>query len=298
MKGVLLLSTCLPENRRNKIKQLLKEKKHLTVMEAGNALSGLIVENTVIDGKEFDAMWLGSLSDSCWKGKPDNEIVDFSSKRKTIEEIFEVTTKPMIVDGDTGGQIEHFVEHIKVLEQIGVSAVIIEDKAGLKKNSLLGNSVKQTLEDENVFAEKIKAGKRALLSDDFLLIARIESLIAGNSVDDAIERAVCYVKAGADGIMIHSFKKDGKEILQFISRFKEIYSDIPIVVVPTTYNKVKNNELFEAGANIVIHANQLLRSAYSAMSNAAKQILKDGSSKTVDNMYCIPVKEIFKIVGD
>ena len=287
----------LPEVRRKKLKQALKNKKHLRVLEASNGLTGIIVENTKVGDKEFDAMWLSSLCDSTIKGKPDNESVDFSSKVRTIEEILEVTSKPIIVDGDTGGKTEHFIYNIRTLERLGVSAVIVEDKKGLKHNSLLENS-EQILEDKEIFAEKIRQGKSSLQSDDFMIIARLESFIAGKDINDALDRAEAYINAGADGIMIHSKKEDGKEILDFIAEFKNRYTNIPLVLVPTTYNHFKDTQLFNLGADIVIYANQLLRSSYKIMNIVAEKILQDESSKDVSKNYCASLEEILQITGD
>ena len=288
----------LPEIRRKKLKELLNSKKIVRVMEVSNGLSGLIVENTKVCNKEYDAMWLSSLCDSTLKGKPDNEVVDFSSRVKTIEEIFEVTTKPLIVDGDTGGKTEHFVYNVKTLERLGVSAIIIEDKKGLKQNSLLGDSTVQILEDKEVFANKIKQGKKVLQTDDFMIIARIESFIIGNDLSDALDRACCYVESGADGIMIHSYKNDGKEIIEFLKCFREKYPNIPIVLVPTTYSSYTETELYNNGANIIIYANHLLRSAYKNMVNVAKKILKDERSLEASEEYCVSMKEILGLIGD
>ena len=288
----------LPEIRRKKIKELLNSKKIVRVMEVSNGLSGLIVENTKVCNKEYDAMWLSSLCDSTLKGKPDNEVVDFSSRVKTIEEIFEVTTKPLIVDGDTGGKTEHFIYNVKTLERLGVSAIIIEDKKGLKQNSLLGDSALQILEDKEVFANKIKQGKNVLQTDDFMIIARIESFIAGNDLSDAFDRAYCFVESGADGIMIHSYKNDGKEIIEFLKCFREKYPNIPVVLVPTTYSSYTETELYNNGANIIIYANHLLRSAYKNMVNVAKKILKDERSLEASEEYCVSMKEILGLIGD
>ncbi len=293
--------TNTPDNRRSKLKKLLKLKPYISVMEASNGLSGLIVENTKVENieegkiKEFDAMWVSSLCDSTFKGKPDIELVDLTSRINTINEIMEVTTKPIILDGDTGGKTEHFIYNVKTLERLGVSAIIIEDKTGLKKNSLFGTEVKQTLEDPYVFAEKIKAGKDALATRDFMIFARIESLIAGSTVEDALKRADIYIDAGADGIMIHSKEKDGKEIKTFLSAFRKKYQDVPVILVPTSYNQYTEEELYSWGASIIIHANHLLRSAYPAMLKTAQEILKNGRSKEVDK-YCMPIKEILTLI--
>lgn len=247
-------------------------------------------------------MWISSLCDSTLKGKPDNEVVDFTSRMKTINEIMEVTTKPIILDGDTGGKIEHFVDHIKMLERVGVSAIIIEDKKGLKQNSILGNKAEQLLEDKKVFAEKIRKGKEVLLTDDFMIFARIESFIADKDINDALDRAEAYVDAGADGIMIHSYKKDGQEIIDFLKIFKERHHkerhhNIITIVVPTTYSHFKEAELNNYGANIIIYANHLLRSSYVAMIKTAERILEDESCDGASKEYCISMKEILGLIG-
>ena len=257
-----------PENRRAKLRKMLSLKPFVSVMEASNGLSGLIVENTrVIDEendavKEFDCMWVSSLCDSSFKGKPDIELVDLTSRLRTIEEIMEVTTKPIILDGDTGGKIEHFTYNVKTLERLGVSAIIIEDKTGLKQNSLFGTSAKQVLDDPHAFASKIFAGKSAQITKDFLIFARIEALIAGYGIDEAMRRAKIYIEeGGADGIMIHSKEKDGTEIKEFLRQFRDYSKEIPVILVPTSYNEFKEEELAGWGANIIIHANHMLRSA-------------------------------------
>ncbi len=290
-----------PDIRRSKLKKLITLKPYISVMEASNGLTGLIVENAKVENpetgikKEFDAMWISSLCDSTFKGKPDIELVDLTSRINTINEIMEVTTKPIILDGDTGGKIEHFTYNVRTLERLGVSAIIIEDKTGLKKNSLFGTEVKQTLDDPDNFSEKIRAGKQALATRDFMIFARLESLIAGMGIEDALMRAKKYIEAGADGIMIHSKEKDGAEIKEFLSQFRKKYTSIPVIVVPTSYNQFTENELHEWGANIIIYANHLLRSAYPAMMKTAETILKNGRSKEVDE-YCMPIKEILTLI--
>lgn len=293
--------TNTPDNRRSKLRKLLKLKPYISVMEASNGLTGLIVENAKVENpetkmvKEFDAMWVSSLCDSTFKGKPDIELVDLTSRINTINEIMEVTTKPIILDGDTGGKIEHFIYNVKTLERLGVSAIIVEDKTGLKKNSLFGTEVKQTLDDPDNFAAKIRAGKQALATRDFMIFARLESLIAGAGIDDALMRADKYINAGADGIMIHSKEKDGSEIKEFLRRFREKYTDIPVILVPTSYNQFSEAELHEWGADIIIHANHLLRSAYPAMMKTAKTILENNRSKEADE-YCMSIKEILTLI--
>lgn len=291
-----------PDHRRAKLKKLLKLKPYIRAIDTSNGLTGLIAENIkIVDEKkmmvkEFDAMWVSSLCDSTFKGKPDIELVDLTSRLNTINEIMEVTTKPIILDGDTGGKIEHFAFNVKTLERLGVSAIIIEDKTGLKKNSLFGTEVKQTLDDPDHFAEKIRAGKQAQVTRDFMIIARLESLIAGYGIDDAMARAKKYVEAGADAIMIHSKEKDGKDIFEFMKQFREFSKDIPIVLVPTTYNSYTEDELHKGGANIIIHANHLLRSAYPAMVKTAESILTNGRSKEASEENCMPIKQILELI--
>jgi phosphoenolpyruvate phosphomutase len=268
-----------PDIRRAKIRRLLAAKGLVRVLEAHNGLTGLIVENASAlvnnEVRAFDAMWASSLTDSTAKGKPDIEAVDVTSRMNTINDILEVTTKPLIYDADTGGQIEHFKFTVRTLERLGVSALVIEDKTGLKKNSLLGNDVAQTQDSIEGFSAKISAGKRAQVTDEFMIIARIESLILDAGMDDALLRAKAYIAAGADGIMIHSRKKDPEEILEFCRHYADFESRVPLVVVPSSFNTVFEEQLEKAGVNIVIYANQLLRSAYPAMMSTAVSLLEN-----------------------
>ncbi len=291
----------MPEYRRKRLRQLISMTPVVKVMEAHDGLTGLIVEKTVVehDGvlDQFDAIWSSSLCDSTAKGKPDIELVDLTSRFQIIDDIMEVTTKPIIFDGDTGGLTEHFVYAVRSLERMGVSAVIIEDKKGLKKNSLFGTDVEQTQATIEEFAEKIAAGKKAQLTDDFMIIARIESLILEKGMDDALERARAFVKAGADGIMIHSRKKDPAEILEFCDRFREEDEDTPIIVVPSSFNTITEEELAEHGVRIVIYANQLIRSAFPAMKQTAEDILKNHRAKEVDDRL-MPIKDIITMFDE
>lgn len=288
-----------PQMRMKSLKELIYSKKPVRILEAHNGLTGLIVEKTKVEkeGKirEFDGMWVSSLCDSTAKGKPDIELVDLTSRLNTINDILEVTTKPIIVDGDTGGQIEHFVYTVKTLERLGVSAIIIEDKTGLKKNSLFGTEVEQTQDNVEHFCDKIRAGREARVTSDFMIISRIESLIAGAGMEDAISRAKAYIEAGSDGIMIHSKEKDGKEITEFCRRYNEFENKVPLVVVPTSYNFMTEDELVQLGVSVVIHANHLIRSAYPAMVNTAKSILECGRSKEA-SANCMPIKEILTLI--
>ena len=291
----------MPEYRRKRLRQLIEMTPIVKVMEAHSGLTGLIVEKTVVENEgkldQFDAMWVSSLCDSTNKGKPDIELVDMTSRFRTIDDIMEVTTKPIIFDGDTGGLTEHFVYTVRSLERIGVSAVIIEDKTGLKKNSLFGTEVKQTQATIKEFSEKIRAGKKAQLTDDFMIIARIESLILEQGMEDALNRAKAFVEAGADSIMIHSRKKDPAEILEFCDKFRAIDNKTPIVVVPSSFNTITENELAEHSVNIVIYANQLTRSAFPAMQKTAEDILKYHRAKEVDDRL-LPIKDIITLIDE
>lgn len=289
----------MPELRRRRLRRLLEIRPIVKAIEVHSGLTGLLAEKTVVehDGEldQFDAMWVSSLCDSTAKGKPDIELVDMTSRFRTIDDVLEVTTKPVVFDGDTGGLIEHFVYTVRSLERMGVSAVIIEDKTGLKKNSLFGNEVKQTQDTIEHFCEKIAAGKRVQLTDDFMIIARIESLILEKGEADALERARAYVAAGADGIMIHSRKKDPAEIFSFLDAFRREDAKTPVVVVPTSYNSVTESELASHGANLVIYANQLTRSAFPAMQKTAEDILRHHRSLEVDARL-MPVKQIITLI--
>jgi len=291
-----------PGKRMKTLRRLINAKPIVRILEAHNGLTGLIVEKTSIekDGKklEFDGIWESSLTDSTAKGKPDTELVDFSSRFSTIEEILEVTTKPMIVDGDTGGRIGHFQFRVKTLERLGVSAIIIEDKIGDKRNSLFGSSVPQEQDSIEHFSQKIQEGKKSQVTEDFMVIARIESLILQNGMDDALKRAEAYISAGADGIMIHSKEKDGKEITEFCKEFQSFDRKVPLVVVPSTYAHMTESELQDLGVNIIIYANHLLRSAYPAMTEAAQSILENNRAKEASENLCMSIKEIITLIPE
>ena len=291
----------IPDIRRFKLKKLISLKPIVRTIEAHNGLSALVVENAKVEKGEqintFDAIWVSSLTDSTAKGKPDIELVDMTSRINTINEIMEVSTKPIILDGDSGGLLEHFVFNIKTIERMGVSAIIIEDKVGLKKNSLFGTEVKQTQDSIENFCEKISAGKKALLTEEFMIIARIESLILKQGMDDAIKRAKAYIKAGADGIMIHSRESEPDEIFEFCDKFKEFAPDVPLVVVPTSFNQVYEDEFAKKGVNIVIYANHLIRSSYPAMVETANMILENERCKEADDK-CLSIKEILTLIPD
>ncbi len=291
----------MPEYRRKRLRQLLTMRPIVKALEVHSGLTGLIAEKTIVESNgeldQFDAMWISSLCDSTAKGKPDIELVDMSSRIRTIDDVMDVTTKPIILDGDTGGLVEHFVYNVRTLERMGVSAVIIEDKTGLKKNSLFGTEVEQTQDSIENFCEKISAGKEALRTDEFMIIARIESLILEKGMDDALNRAFNYVKAGADGIMIHSRKKSPDEIVEFCKLFREKDKATPIVVVPTSFNVITEEELAVAGANIVIYANQLTRSAFPAMQKTAETILKNHRALEADESL-MPFKDIIRLIEE
>ena len=291
----------LPDMRRARLKKTIAMKGLVTAIEAHSGLTGLIAEDTVVyqngEARQFDAMWISSLCDSTAKGKPDIELVDMTSRFRTIDDIMEVTTKPIIFDGDTGGLTEHFVYTVRTLERMGVSMIIIEDKTGLKKNSLFGTEVAQTQASIPDFCEKIKAGKKAQKTKDFMICARIESLILEQGMDDALERAFAFAGAGADAIMIHSRRKDPAEIFEFVEKFRAKDSVTPIVVVPTSFNMVTEEEFKERGVNVVIYANQLTRTGFPAMQNAAKMILKNHRAKECDDI-CMPFKDIIRLIPE
>ena len=291
----------MPEYRRRRLRQLLAISPTVKVIEAHDGLTGLIAEKTVVDHNgrldQFDGMWVSSLCDSTERGKPDIELVDMSARLRTVDDIMEVTTKPIILDGDTGGLTEHFVYNVRTLERMGVSAVIIEDKTGLKKNSLFGTEVKQTQAPIEDFCAKISAGKKVQLTDDFMIIARIESLILERGMEDALTRAFAFRDAGADGIMIHSRKKDPAEIYEFCDRFREKDATTPIVVVPTSFNGATEEELASHGINIVIYANQLIRAAFPAMQETARGILRAHRALEVDEQL-LPFKDIIRLIDE
>jgi phosphoenolpyruvate phosphomutase len=288
-----------PELRLKSLRRLLRVKSIVRLLDIHNALSGLIIEHTHVDGpsgrREFDGMWGSSLTDSTAKGKPDIEAVDVTSRISTLNEVLEVTTKPVVYDGDTGGQPEHFVFTVRTLERLGVSAVVIEDKVGLKKNSLFGLDVPQVQDSIESFAHKIRVGKKAQATDDFMIIARIESLILGKSVDDAIERARAFVDAGADGIMIHSRARTPDEVFAFCRKYNALENRKPLVAVPSSYSSVTEDELQANGVNVVIYANQLLRSAYPAMVATAKSILTHQRSAECDARM-LSIKEVIELI--
>ena len=294
-------SLATPDARRARLKRVIHMKGTITAIEAHSGLTGLIAENTVVyengGAHQFDAMWISSLCDSTAKGKPDIELVDMTSRFRTIDDIMEVTTKPIIFDGDTGGLTEHFVYTVRTLERMGVSMVIIEDKTGLKKNSLFGTEVEQTQDSIPSFCAKIRAGKKAQKTKDFMICARIESLILERGMEDALTRAFAFTEAGADAIMIHSRKKDPSEIFEFVESFRAKDPTTPIVIVPTSFNAVTEEEWHARGVNVVIYANQLTRTGFPAMQNAAKLILTHHRAKECDDI-CMPFKDIIRLIPE
>ena len=288
-----------PDVRRGLLRRLIESKEIVRILESHSGLTGLIVEKTrvALNNKfnEFDGMWSSSLTDSTSKGKPDIEAVDLTTRLQGINDMLETTTKPLIYDGDTGGKIEHFAFSVRTLERLGVSAIIIEDKKGLKKNSLFGTDIKQTQDSIENFSNKIKVGKKSQVTTDFMIIARIESFILGKAIDDALKRSKAYVKSGADGIMIHSKEKTGKDIKSFCKRFRQHDSNTPIIVVPSTYNHIKESDFISWGANVVIYANHMLRASYPAMKKVAESILQNERSLECDEL-CMPIKEILTLI--
>lgn len=291
-----------PQRRLGMLRRLIDAKPLVRFMEAHNGLTGLIVENTIEDiepGRrvEFDGMWLSSLTDSTCKGKPDIEAVDVTSRMQTLNDIVEVTTKPIIYDADTGGRAEHFAFTVRTLERFGVSAAVIEDKIGSKRNSLFGTEVPQTQASIEEFCEKIQVGRRARVTSDFMIIARIESLILDKGEEDALKRAQAYIEAGADGVLIHSRRKEIDEIASFCKAYSRFEQRVPLVVVPSSFNSVYESELQELGVDVVIYANQLLRSAYPAMVNTARSILRNGRSLEVDSQL-LSIKDVLTLIPE
>ena len=288
-----------PDFRLKTLKRLINSKEIVRILESHSGLTGLIIENTIIDcdgvPKQFDGMWSSSLTDSTSRGKPDIEAVDITTRLQGLNDMLEVTTKPVIYDADTGGILEHFVFTVRTLERHGVSAVIIEDKTGLKKNSLFGTDVQQTQDSIENFSLKISAGKNAQITNDFMIIARVESFILGNNLDHALKRAYAYVDAGADGIMIHSKNKDGQDIKSFCLKFRESNLTTPIFLVPSTYNDIEEDEFSKWGANVVIYANHMLRASYPAMKYVAESILLNKKSSNVNDL-CMPIKQILELI--
>lgn len=288
-----------PDIRRHTLKRLLAAKNISRFIEAHNPISALIVEHASVEreGKirQFDGFWSSSLTDSTARGKPDIEALEINSRLSNINDIFDVTTKPLIMDADTGGKLEHFELNVRSMERLGISATIIEDKTGLKKNSLFGNEVAQSQDDIGSFCDKIRAGRAARVSDDFMVIARIESLILDKGMPDAVERAQAYASAGVDGIMIHSRKKSPDEVFEFARRFKPDFPTLPLVCVPTSYNTVNEEILAEHGFNLVIYANHLLRAAYPAMQRVATEILRNGRSAEVE-ANLMDINEILELI--
>ena len=299
LKNQLMRLGVTTVHRLGRLRQLIKNKPIVRILEVHNVLSALIAENTVVERNgesvSFDGIWSSSLTDSTAKGKPDIEAIDMTSRINAVNDIFEVTTKPMIFDADTGGKTEHFEFTVKSLERTGVSAVVIEDKTGLKKNSLFGNDVAQTQDSVENFSDKISRGKEAQVGDDFMIIARIESLILEAGMEDALVRAEAYIKAGADGIMIHSRHKNPAEIIEFMHKFRGVDKITPVIVVPTSFNSVTVEEFVEMGVNAVVTANHMLRAAYPAMLNVAKSVLENGRSLEAEP-DCMSISEILEFI--
>ena len=299
LKNQLMKLGVTTVHRLGRLRSLIKNKPIVRILEAHNALSALIAENTVVERNgesvSFDGVWSSSLTDSTAKGKPDIEAIDMTSRINAVNDVFEVTTKPMIFDADTGGKTEHFEFTVKSLERTGVSAVVIADKTGLKKNSLFGNDVAQTQDSVENFSDKISRGKAAQVGDDFMIVARIESLILEAGMEDALMRAEAYINAGADAIMIHSRHKDPAEIMEFMLKFRATDDKTPVVVVPTSFNGVTVEEFAEMGVNVVVTANHMLRAAYPAMLKVANSVLENGRSLEAEP-DCMSIKEILEFI--
>lgn len=290
------MNRLLPENRRAMLKKRLSESPFIRVIETVNALEALAVRDAEKhSGKAFDAIWFSGLCCAAFKGKPDNEFVEMSEKKHDIEDIFSISEKPLIIDMDTGGIVTHFCRRIAELERIGVSAVVIEDKTGVKHNSLYGKANIHSMENADVFADKIRQAKHSLATGYFMIFARIESFIAGENMETALYRADRYISAGADGIVIHSIRNDGSDAFEFAKKFRKKYPHVPLAFIPTAYGSFTDKELHRKGADIVIYANQLMRSAYRAMTASALAILENGRA---DEDCCEPVKTILEAIDN
>jgi phosphoenolpyruvate phosphomutase len=286
-----------PEIRRRQLRRMLSIKPMTRLIEAHSGLTGLIAEHTRVQSNdrgvvEFDGMWFSSLTDSTTKGRPDTEYVDMTSRMATVEEILEVTTKPIVYDADSGGLPEHFAMKVRTLERLGVSAAVIEDKIGPKRNSLFGTDVEQTQDDPKRFAEKVQTGKSAQTTEDFMVIARVESLILGQGTKDAINRANMYHDAGADALLIHARDRDTTELFSVLNELRDLS---PLVVVPSSFSQATEDELAESGASMVIYANHLLRAAYPAMVASAESILKYGRSLEAEE-FSLPISAALDLI--
>jgi len=301
IKNKILELSAQPQNRISLLKRLMLSKDIVRILESHNSLTGLIIENLKVAKKnkdiEFDGMWSSSLTDSATKGKPDNSSVDFSARVNSLNDMMDVTTKPLIFDADNGGQLEHLPFLVRSLERSGVSALIMEDKIGLKKNSLFKDQKNTKQDKPELFAKKIRQICNSRNSNDFLVIARIESFIVGKGLKDAIMRAEIYSKAGADAILIHSKEKTPAEIFSFAKEFKKSKNFVPLVSVPSTYSKVYEKDLIKNGFKLVIYANQLLRAAYPAMVSTAKTILTNSRAFEIDKKI-IPIKQIINLIKE
>jgi phosphoenolpyruvate mutase len=298
-KKTILQMGITPDQRKLKLKRLLKVRKIIRIVESHSALSSMIIENVNINknGKslEFDGIWSSSLTDSTLRGKPDNQSVDYSQRINSLNDTIDTSMKPIIFDGDNGGRLEHLLYLVKNLEKIGVSALVLEDKKGLKINSLFQDQSKSFQESIIEFSKKIKVAVNSRISKDFMIIARIESLILGKSIKDALYRAEKYSAAGADAIVIHSKEKTPKEIFEFAKLFKKSKFYKPMIAIPSTYSKTYEKELIKHDFKIVIYANHLLRASYKAMHETAKKILINKRTFEIEKNIT-PINEIISLI--
>jgi phosphoenolpyruvate mutase len=289
-----------PDERRWQLRRLLAEGRLLRLLEAHSGLTGLIVERATAhrDGRtlRFDGIWFSSFTNATIKGQPDNEGLDLASRLHALTELLDVTTKPILYDADSGGSPEHLAATVRALERLGVSGLIVHDRVGSKCNSLSVVARAQEQDDVESFCAKLRVACAARGTDDFLVIARVESLIVGAGLSDAVMRARAYVEAGADGVMMHSRAATADEVLESCRGFHRSDPDTPLVAVPSTYPGVSEEELAEVGVRIVIYANQLLRSAYPAMASAAHSILERGRALEAE-AFCIPIQDVLRLVG-
>ncbi len=253
---------------------------------AFDAMSAKLVENA-----GFDAVWAGSFAISATHALPDASILTMTEFLDATSRMVEACNIPIIADCDTGYGGPSNVSHlVKKYENAGVAAICIEDKIFPKENSLLEDG-KNDLLPEKEFVAKILAAKEAKQNDAFMIIARIEALISGAGINEALKRATAYEKAGADAILIHSKQKTPKEVFEFVNEWD---GNVPIVVVPTTYNSVKISELIDHKIRMIIFANQTLRTAHLAMSKLLKEML---SSESISDVFqeMSNMEDIFKL---
>lgn len=269
-----------------KLKQMLQSDQLEFIMEAHNGLSARIVEEA-----GFKGIWGSGLTLSASLGVRDNNEASWTQVLDMMEFMSDATTIPILLDADTGyGNFNNVRRLVRKLEQISIAGMCLEDKLFPKTNSFI-NSEQQPLADIEEFAAKIKAAKDTQQDPDFCVVARVESLIAGWELDEALKRAEAYHLAGADAILMHSKLKTADQILAFL---REWQNRCPVVIVPTTYYNTPTSAYEEANVSLVIWANHLLRASIKAMQQTAAQIYQERTISTIEGQV-VTVKEIFRL---